>query len=250
MNFIRVATLLLLWLASLVAVTSCSSGVGPLISGVDRGSAPSSSNGQGKSSLAENVPIVADFDPHADSGKASDDDEGIPGYFREISAVQVESIGDGQLVITAPVGTVNRVTTQIFLNIWYLDRSHFSENQLWIQTSGLKSAVQVGSVMANMDGGFRLEVSMPSNASSDAIVIAIDHHPQPMNLDFIVDDFAIFGGFSLENYQGSTPTKVNGLLTSHVERMETTLGIVKTAEILSQDFATSKEEKRRRHSGN
>ncbi|MFW7378711.1 MAG: hypothetical protein ACOH5I_07890 [Oligoflexus sp.] len=249
MNYKSISKTFGLWLIILFSIQACSAGLSPLSSGIERGSTQSSDQDPIKSSLSsDKVPITAEPETQASAGKASDDDEGIPGYFREIGAVQTETTNEGQILITAPPETLTKLTTQIFLNVWLVDRSHFSENRRWINAEGRTSATQIGSVMANMDGSFRFEVDFPIE-ERDALIIAVDDSPQPMTMDFIVDDFAIFGGFSLERAgNNSTRPAMNGLLTSNVERMQETIGQDLTAQILAQDFATSREQKtRRRH---
>lgn len=241
MTFLKTSIAIVASSLLLLLISSCSSGVAPLSGGLERKTTASSP----KSGLSDTVDVASEPETNAKAGKASDDDEGIPGYFREMPAISARMVDDDTVLITAPAETVKKLDPQVFLNVWYVDRQQFSNDQRVISDAGRVSAIQVGSVMANMDGAFRFEVAYPANAD-DILVVAIDNDTQPESMDFIVDDFAIFGGFLLNKNRNSGNLQVKGVLTSNLSRMQDLLGMEKTQEILNQNFETSKEQKKRK----
>jgi hypothetical protein len=175
---------------------------------------------------------------NSDNGKASDDDEGIPGYMQNIEAVAVgpattpDGTDDDQWQLSAPAGTVTRGRDQVVINVWRLDDGDIDRDRQVIREGKAAEAEWVASTVVAGDGGFGMTVE--ATGLTDALVFSINDQEQPQALSFWVDQEQAFAGFWVEkDGLGDDDIRVGGLLASDMADWVDTMGQNRVEQIFS-----------------
>ena len=145
---------------------------------------------------SESTNVVGAEEVKADNGKASDDDEGIPGYLVDPTQIQVSNERDGDHRFEAPAGTIlSNHGKQIYLVAWELRLEAINpESGVLIEGSSQTAMRKVSAPIA-ADGSFNFEV--PSHSPNNGLVVSIEYTAEPTVLDFVVEERNTFAAFAL-----------------------------------------------------
>lgn len=176
----------------------------------------------------------------ANAGKASDDDEGIPGYFQDISMVEVNSdFQSSEIRIQIAMDAVASLhATGVYLNAWIVDENiiNFRDRVLMIPAD--YSPVQTGSAIINENGEYEMRLPEPRERRNEAILLTVDRSSQPSAIEMMTNQLDTFGGVAVKkNSFGKLETV--GILTSNPDRLRELVGVETADAILSQDFGSS-----------
>lgn len=131
----------------------------------------------------------------ADTGKASDDDEGIPGYLLDPDQINNSQDFNGNRTISARPNTV-KVTSDkpVYIIAWQLEREMVDSANGILVDGGADAATIVTSKLVKADGSFNIELNNVSR--EQALVFSFSYEEQPMSLNFVVAERNTYAGFS------------------------------------------------------
>lgn len=193
------------WLITLAFLISCSNAANDLGSSFNITQSPDLES----SSSQENVPNTSSSDIlSSESGKSSDDDEGIPGYMNNIDTVEA-SIQDDQYVITVPSQSVARALDRaVFATVWTISSDAIDSDTKVIKEGQSSTAVFVGSVQIGLDGSFAYTADRP--ADDDKLVVGISFESNPASLRFYSDLSGVYAGFYIKESTKDNSDDGNG----------------------------------------
>ncbi|SMF68738.1 hypothetical protein [Pseudobacteriovorax antillogorgiicola] len=147
-----------------------------------------------KKSQDSSIVIPEKEELQADNGKASDDDEGIPGYLVDPSQIDADTDGDGTL-FTAPNNTImSKSQKPIFVVAWELDEDFIDSKNGILDDGAAATAVRLASSPVVAGGSFQLFV--PEEQRGNGIVVSISYEAEPVALEFVIEERNTYAAFA------------------------------------------------------
>ena len=135
-----------------------------------------SASGSFSSDLQQNV--LADASGSVASSRPADDDEGIPGYFREFDSIETKE-GGGNNILDFSQAAVSKNIDQYFIQIWQLDRESVDDQGL----IDLGSSQKIELVENQPLSAGSLE--FPSFSETHALLFVITQEAAPTELNIV-----------------------------------------------------------------
>ncbi len=234
-----------LFLGSSLVLMACSAQERSWTGSFEKAKTSTSSDGGGAAAAGNKESIDAGAisavpQLEANAGKASDDDEGIPGYFQDITAIELEdSFQSADLSIRVPMAAIVALqATGVYLNAWIVDSSmvDFRSRTLLLSDADF-DPVQTGSAIINAVGDYEMTVPKPRSRRDEVLLLTLDRSSQPASLSMMTNVLGSFGGLAIkEGVFGKL--NLTGMISSDVDEMVRLLGEEMANAILSQDFDT------------
>ena len=121
----------------------------------------------------------------AANGKASDDDEGIPGYLTDPNRVNTRTDFSGNRRIIAPANTIiTEAGKVVYINTWQIPQEMVDISNGILVDDGAASATLLNSSLAEADGS--LDVNITGIERNATLVFTFSYEEEPEDLSFVV----------------------------------------------------------------